>query len=210
MDQAAFWTNRYASVGEEYLFGVEVNAYLKSHRDLIVAQGKSAFLVGDGEGRNSVWLAQQGLNVTACDISALAIEKAQKLSSCFNVNPQYLCMDMLAADLDEILPNSQFDWVIGVFIQFTNSLTRVEQFNRMKKLTKPGGFILLLGYTPKQLEYKTGGPSLIENLYTEDMLKVAFADWKIDELKVFESELSEGMGHQGISALIGMIAQKPI
>ena len=76
-------------------------------------------------------------------------------------------------------------------------------------MTKPNGRILLLGYTPKQLEYKTGGPSAIENLYTKELLEAAFQDWDVEELDEYEKELSEGSGHNGISALIGMIARKP-
>ena len=79
----------------------------------------------------------------------------------------------------------------------------------MKQLTAPGGRILLQGYTPKQLEYKTGGPSTIENLYTPDFLREAFSGWTIEELVEYEDELSEGIAHKGRSALIGVIARKP-
>lgn len=210
MDQASFWTDRYASVGEDYLFGTQANAYLESYRDFIVANGNSAFFIADGEGRNSVWLAQQGINVTACDISALAIEKAKKLASRFNVMPNYLCMDMLTADFETGLSDCQFDWVIGIFIQFTDALGRVKQFKRMKKLTKPGGFILLQGYSTQQLEFKTGGPASVENLYTDTILKTLFADWRVLDLKFYEAELKEGVGHDGCSALVGLLAQKPL
>ena len=79
----------------------------------------------------------------------------------------------------------------------------------MKQLTAPGGRILLQGYTPKQLKYATGGPSAVENLYSAELLRSAFADWAIEELIEYEDEISEGSGHQGRSALIGMIARKP-
>ena len=81
MTQAQFWSDRYSNAGDQYLFGVEPNHYLKLHRDLIVSNGKSALVVADGEGRNSVWLSEQGLSVTACDISPVAIEKAKRLSA---------------------------------------------------------------------------------------------------------------------------------
>ena len=210
MEQLSFWNARYASAGEDYLFGQNANAYLKSYRDFIIANGNSAFFLADGEGRNSVWLAQQGMNVSACDISAVAIEKAKKLASQFNVTPNFICMDFLNTDFEKNLSNIQFDWVIGIFIQFTDALSRVHQFNRMKELTKPGGFILLQGYSPKQLEFKTGGPSSLENLYTDEILKVAFSDWKIHHLNFYEDELNEGVGHLGRSALAGLLAQKPL
>lgn len=209
MSQEEFWSDRYSSVGDQYLFGVEPNHYLKLHRDLIVSNGKSALLVADGEGRNSVWLSEQGLNVTACDISAIAIKKARELSRVRKRGPDFICADMLSADFAEMYLNTRYDWVIGIFIQFTNSEERIKQFNLMKNLTCSGGRILLQGYTPKQLEYKTGGPSNVENLYTKEMLEKSFADWKIEKLCEYEEVISEGVGHNGISALIGMIARRP-
>jgi hypothetical protein len=79
----------------------------------------------------------------------------------------------------------------------------------LKWVTRPGGCIFLQGYTPKQLDYKTGGPSAVENLYTPKILEELFADWEIDELVEYEDEIDEGLGHKGRSALIGMIARKP-
>lgn len=209
MSQAQFWSDRYSSAGDQYLFGVEPNHYLKLHRDLIVSNGKSALVVADGEGRNSVWLSEQGLNVTACDISPVAIEKAKRLSASREVHSEFICADMLSTEFSAMYLEKQFDWVIGIFIQFTNPEERVKQFNLMKNLTCRGGRILLQGYTPKQLDYKTGGPSNLENLYTAEMLKAEFSDWEIKELKEYEEVISEGVGHNGISALVGMIAKKP-
>ncbi len=80
----------------------------------------------------------------------------------------------------------------------------------MKHVTRPGGRILLHGYTPKQLEYRTGGPSAVENLYTADLLRQAFDDWIIEELAEYEDDVAEGAGHKGKSALIGLIARKPV
>ena len=102
-----------------------------------------------------------------------------------------------------------FDWVVGIFIQFANAEERKTLFSLMQSMTIPGGRIMLLGYTPKQLEYKTGGPSAIENLYTKDRLQRAFKEWKVEKLVEYEMNISEGSGHNGISALIGMIAKKP-
>lgn len=209
MSQAEFWSDRYNNVGDQYLFGKEPNHYLKSHRDLIVSSGSSAMLVADGEGRNSIWLSEQGLRVAACDISPVAIEKAKKLSGSRDGKPDFICGDMLAEEFSERYLQESFDWVVGIFIQFTDAQERVKQFNLMKGLTRSGGRILLQGYTKKQLEYKTGGPSNLENLYTKEILEFAFADWEIEELREYEEVISEGLGHQGMSALIGMVARKP-
>lgn len=102
-----------------------------------------------------------------------------------------------------------FDWVIGVFIQFVGADERARQFAVMKQLARPGGRILLQGYTPQQLVYRTGGPPTLENLYTREILLAAFSDWEIEELVDYEDDIAEGAGHKGRSALIGMVARKP-
>jgi hypothetical protein len=81
-------------------------------------------------------------------------------------------------------------------------------FERMTRALKRGGVLLLEGYTPKQLEYRTGGPSRLENLYTADMLRAAFADLEILELREYEAELGEGAAHAGRSAVIDLVARK--
>jgi hypothetical protein len=80
----------------------------------------------------------------------------------------------------------------------------------MKSALKPGGLILLQGYTPKQLEYKTGGPPNLDHLYTEALLRDAFSDMTVVELQAYDSVLTEGTQHSGRSALIGMVARKPL
>ena len=79
----------------------------------------------------------------------------------------------------------------------------------MIRALKPGGTIVLLGYGPKQLEYRTGGPSLLEHLYTPPMLREAFASTDIVELREYEAELAEGARHRGMSALIGVTGGAP-
>ena len=208
MDQKSIWSQRYGDAGEHYLFGTEPNRFL-AHRSALLENGQTALSIADGEGRNSVWLAEQGLRVTAIEIAPVAIEKARRLAAGRQVDVDFILADMLAADWPPDALKESFDWVIGVFIQFVNGADRERQFAVMKQLTRPGGCILLQGYTPKQLEYKTGGPSTIENLYTPDFMREAFAGWTIEELVEYEDELSEGVAHKGRSALIGVIARKP-
>lgn len=79
----------------------------------------------------------------------------------------------------------------------------------MKKTTKPGGLVMLHGYTPEQLAHGTGGPPFAENMYTESLLQNAFSGWEILECRAYEREVQEGRGHSGLSALIDFIARKP-
>lgn len=208
MNQEAIWSSRYRGAGDNYLFGTEPNRFLAHRLDLFL-NGKTAMSVADGEGRNSVWLAEQGLEVTAIEISAVAVEKARRLAAGRKVGVRFLQADMLAPGWPPADLKDAFDWVIGIFIQFVGPEWRERQFEVMKQLTRPGGRILLQGYTPKQLEYRTGGPSAVENLYTQDMLRVAFNDWQIEELVEYEESIAEGTGHKGRSSLIGLVARKP-
>ncbi len=208
MDQNKIWSKRYSDAGQDYLFGTEPNRFL-ARREQLLQDGRNAISIADGEGRNSVWLAELGLDVTAIESSAVAIEKARRLAAARKVAVRFMQADMLAPGWPPVDMQAAFDWVVGIFIQFVGPEWRERQFDVMKQLTRPGGRILLQGYTPRQLEYRTGGPSAVENLYTEDILREAFADWKIEELVEYEDTIAEGSGHVGHSALIGMVARKP-
>lgn len=208
MNQETRWSTRYREVGDEYLFGTEPNRFL-AHRATLLRNGRTALSVADGEGRNSVWLAEQGLEVTAVEISPVAIEKARRLALGRKVDVKFVLADMLAPEWPPAEMHAAFDWVIGVFIQFVGAAGREQQFSAMKRVTAPGGRVVLHGYTPKQLDYRTGGPSDLENLYTKAILASAFDGWDIEELVEYEEEISEGIGHKGRSALIGLVARKP-
>ena len=208
MDQKSIWSQRYGDAGEHYLFGTEPNRFL-AHRSALLENGQTALSIADGEGRNSVWLAEQGLRVTAIEIAPVAIEKARRLAAGRQVEVNFILADMLAADWPPSELKESFDWVIGIFIQFVSGEDRERQFAVMKQLTAPGGRILLQGYTPKQLDYRTGGPSQIENLYTARFLRQAFSGWQIEELVEYEDDVAEGVAHKGRSALIGLVARKP-
>lgn len=99
--------------------------------------------------------------------------------------------------------------VVGIFIQFAGPAERPAQMAGMKQAVKPGGLLLLQGYTPKQLEFRTGGPSAVENLYTSAVLRELFADWEIISLREHEDTIAEGNAHVGRSALIDLVARKP-
>src|SRR5690606_6077690 len=99
--------------------------------------------------------------------------------------------------------------VVAVFIQFAPPSFRSEIFAGIKRAVRPGGLVLLHGYTPQQLEYKTGGAPLGEHLYTTELLEGAFGDWQLLRLEAYERELDEGEGHRGRSAIIDLVARRP-
>ncbi len=198
---AQTWNQRFA--GTDYLFGTEANAWLASHKSQLI-QGGRALAVADGEGRNSVWLAAQGMQVDAFDISSAGVEKAVRLAAQQQVQVNY---QVCSCEEWQWQP-AQYDMVVAIFIQFADPEERATLFANMMATLKPGGLLLLQGYTPKQLEYKTGGPPLLSHLYTKELLREAFAEMEIIELRSYEDVLHEGEHHKGQSALIGLVARK--
>ncbi|WP_395699689.1 class I SAM-dependent methyltransferase [Aquabacterium sp.] len=200
-DAAAVWNRRFTAEG--YLFGTEPNGWLAQHA-AVWPRGGRVLCVADGEGRNSVWLARQGLAVEAFDIAEAGVAKARQLAAQAGVEVRYT----VAGCDDYAWPQAAFDGVAAIFIQFADPALRSRLFQRMVASLKPGGVLVLQGYTPKQLEYKTGGPPFAAHLYTEELLRSAFSDLEILALDSYEADLNEGAGHHGRSALIGLVARR--
>ena len=203
MSELERWNQRFSAPG--YLFGTQPNRFLASKKALL-KKGQSALCVADGDGRNSVWLAQLGLEVAAFDISPVGVEKARRLAAERGVRVRY----EVAGVYDWAWPLAAFDVVAAIFVQFADPAMRSFMFERMLRALKPGGLLLLEGYTPKQLEYRTGGPPQVENLYTAPMLREAFRDLEVLELREYEDQLEEGERHTGRSALIDLVARAPV
>ena len=195
------WDERYA--GGEYFFGTRPNTFMVSQHQLL-KPGMSCLAVADGEGRNGVWLVQQGLKVLSVDSSAVAASKADTLAQQKGVKLDFEVADLLNWDWGD----NRYDVVVAIFIQFATPAQRTLLFANIKKCLKPGGLLLLQGYTPRQLEYGTGGPPVAENMYTETLLRKAFADMEILHLAEHDDEINEGAGHKGMSALIDIVARK--
>jgi len=196
------WETRYAAPG--YTFGKEPNYFLAACRPLLPKSGR-ALAVADGEGRNGVWLAEQGLDVTAIDFSPAAQGKARALAAERKVNVDFVQTDVHAW----AYPQSAFDVVVEIFAQFSTPAERAVKWAAMRRALKPGGLLILQGYTPKQLDYGTGGPKQIENLYTRALLEQAFGDFRDLKFIEEEREMHEGAAHSGMSAVIGLTARKP-
>lgn len=201
-DPVGTWNRRFSQPG--YLFGTEPNAWLHEHAGVWEA-GQRVLCVADGEGRNSVWLAQQGLTVDAFDISEVAVRKARDFARITGVK-----VNLAVADIAQLQwPKSLYDGVVAIFIQFADPLLRARIFEGMVRCLKPGGVLVLQGYTPRQLEYRTGGPPIASHLYTQELLRDAFVGMEILDLREYDAELAEGTGHKGHSALVGLVARMP-
>jgi SAM-dependent methyltransferase len=197
----ANWNARYAR--EDYHFGEEPNAFVRAKAHYL-AVGKTALCVADGEGRNSVFLAGLGIEVTAFDFAPNALAKAQRLARSRGV-----AVDLRLGDIATWDWNSEtYDAVVAVFIQFLSPAERENVFAGMKAAVAPGGLFLLEGYRPEQVDYGTGGPPHREHMYTREWLAGQFSGWEILELSQYDAAIHEGQGHQGMSALIDLVARK--
>jgi SAM-dependent methyltransferase len=197
------WDARFMAEG--YHFGTEPNAFLASQAQLL-RPGMSALCVADGEGRNGVWLAGRGLRVTAFDLSRIGVEKARKLAAQKAVELEQVIADVNAWEWNA----RQFDLVVVIFVQFMTVPERTRFFAGVLNALAPGGLLVLQGYGPRQLEYGTGGPKQIEQLYTPGLLRDAFSSLEILHLREHEDAMSEGHAHQGMSALIDLVARKSL
>ena len=197
----AYWDARYAKAG--FRFGTEPAAFLTKNVDCLAGASR-VLCVADGEGRNSVWMAGQGLNVTAFDASAVAVDKARGLARENRVN-----VDFHVSGIEDWDWTRTYDAVVAVFVQFAPPDLRDRLFGWMAQAVTPGGVLMLHGYAPRQVGYGTGGPGREEHMYTENMLSAAFSDLDIKRLADYDAELNEGSGHAGRSALVDLVARKP-
>ncbi|HMK71518.1 MAG TPA: class I SAM-dependent methyltransferase [Xanthobacteraceae bacterium] len=194
------WETRFGASG--YLFGKEPNAFLKRQAYRLRA-GQTALTVADGEGRNGVWLAEQGLDVLAIDFSPTALAKARVLAAERSVE--------LRTELADVTrwrwPAAAFDVVVAIFIA-VSPRERPAFFANMKRALNPGGLLLMQSYRPEQLQYKTGGPPDADRMCTRAILEAAFGDLAELDIREHDSVLNEGTAHVGMSALIDLIGRK--
>jgi len=195
------WENRYAV--PDYIFGKKPNYFLASCKTLLPRSGR-ALAIADGEGRNGVWLAEQGLDVLSIDFSPAAQQKAEALAKERGVKIAFERADVHTW----AYPAAAFDVVAEIFTQFSSPADRTKKWAGMRKTLKPGGILIVQGYTPQQLQYGTGGPRQIENLYTRAMLEEAFRGFHDMKIVEEEVEMHEGTSHGGMSAVINFTARK--
>jgi SAM-dependent methyltransferase len=192
------WEGRYAP--ESYLFGTAPSAFLARQKAVLPKRGR-ALAIADGEGRNGVWLAEQGLDVVSLDFSPTAQAKARALAASRGVTIATQLADLLTFEW----PADAYDVIVAIFAQ---PLHRDLLFPGIRRALKPGGLLLLEGYPPRQLQYGTGGPDDVERLYTRKQLQAGFGDFSQVRIDEYDAEIQEGEGHGGMSALIDLVATK--
>ena len=195
------WDARYA--GDAYLFGTAPNAFLAACLPLIPDGGR-VLCVADGEGRNSTWLAAQGRSVDAFDPSPVGVAKARRLAAERGVDVRFA----VAGVDDWSWPEGAYDAVAAIFIQFAPPDMRRHLWARIHAALRPGGLLLLEGYSLAQLAHGTGGPRVPDQLYTEEALREELSAFAIESMRAHEPEVDEGPAHSGLSALIDVIARR--
>jgi Methyltransferase domain len=201
---ADFWDQRYGARGVS--FGATPNVFLASQAARF-AKGQRVLVPGDGEGRNGVWLAGLGLAVDTVDASPIGVANALALAAERGVK-----ISAVAADLTSWpWPVSAYDAVVSIYLHFPSAVRR-DLHGKMLASLKPGGLIILEGYTPKHLDYQAagsvGGPQDADMLFTLDMLRGDFADADIVQLDETDVVLAEGTRHRGRSAVVRLIARR--
>ena len=196
-----FWDLRYNDI--EYAYGKEPNYYFKAFIDSHTA-GK-ILLPGEGEGRNAVYAALKGWEVTAVDQSIEGWKKAMKLADQNNVSIEYMVQNLI----ELCSKNEIYDAVAMVFLHLPPEIRTTIHQNLIKQL-KPGGWMVVEAFSKKQLGRNTGGPPVLEMLYDKRILQDDFGDLEIVEIYEKIETFDEGPFHQGESALIRMIVKKSI
>lgn len=185
-----FWDQNFAAAG--YKYGTQPNAFLvwQSQR---LAPASDVLVPGDGEGRNGVWLAQQGHRVTAMDGSVVGLQKAQALAA-----ERGVTLATMHGDLADWAPApASFDAVVLTFVHLPPAI-RAGAHRRLAAGLRPGGLLLLEAFHPLQLQHSSGGPKDETMLYTPEQLRADVGD-SLEELLAWQGEvtLDEGPGHQG-------------
>jgi SAM-dependent methyltransferase len=199
------WDERYSEQG--FAYGVEPNDFLEAILPTLnLPKDASCLFLAEGEGRNAVWAAEQGFQVVAVDSSKVGLEKAQTLARERGVSIQTEVADLGDYDLDV----AKWDCIVGIFCHLP-PMIRQRVLAAIPEALKPGGVFVLEGYTPQQLEYKTGGPHASDLMYTSEILKTALeGKLEIDRNEELMREVVEGKYHNGLAAVVQCIARKPL
>jgi SAM-dependent methyltransferase len=194
------WDERFSQPG--FFYGTEPNDFLRDHAQVFKPGGKILCL-GEGEGRNSVYLAQKGFEVTAVDWSSKAFDKLSQLEKERKVEVKKVVSDLA----DFPIGKNEWDGIISIWCHLSKDLWR-ELFQKITAGLKPNGLFLLEHYTPKQLQFKTGGPPTADLMTTLQELKTELKTLEILVGQEIERDIQEGKGHFGQSAVVQYLGRK--
>jgi cyclopropane fatty-acyl-phospholipid synthase-like methyltransferase len=195
-----FWNERFGEPG--FMYGDQPNDFLKA-TSYTLKPGGRILCLAEGEGRNAVYLASQGFDVTCVDFSESGLKKTQQLAETHGVSVCTECADLSQYEIE----HEAWDGIVMIFGHFNEAL-RASLYPRIRIGLKPGGTLLMEVYTKDQLSFGTGGPKTIEYLYDKQELEAAFSDFSSVLIQEVTREINEGAYHKGISATVQVIATK--
>jgi len=194
------WDERYSKPG--YFYGTEPNDFLREHCALI-AEGGNVLCLGEGEGRNAVFLAERGYRVVALDQSTVGLDKATRLAGARRVE-----IKTIATDLDGYqLEPARWDGIVSIWCHMSWNV-RAAVYGRILSGLKPNGTFLLEAYTPEQLRMGTGGPKSADLLPTLAELRNHLNGLDLVHAVERERMVHEGTAHNGMSAVVQVIARR--
>lgn len=194
-----FWNERYAET--TYAYGQDANDFLKSQA---IGAGLKVLCLAEGEGRNGVYLAGLGNEVTCIDYSEEGLKKTRQLAEQNEVAVSCICADLSEVQLEE----HSWDLIVGIFAHFPK-VVKSHIWPQIYKALKPSGQLIIEVYDLEQLRFGTGGPQHIDMLYSKEelaaLLGSQFSELQIE--KVYR-EVHEGTYHNGASATLQVLATK--
>ena len=200
-DKVKPWNDLYSN--KEFYYGIEPNTFLKAHSQSIAPGGK-VLCLAEGEGRNAVYLAKQGFQVTAVDQSKAGLEKLALLARENSVTVQTIVADLAEFSIGE----KQWDAIISIWCHVPPLLRKKLHHDVIHGL-KNGGVMILESYHPRQLNFKTGGPPNAELMMTIKDLDSELNGLQFQIIHEIERDVQEGKGHSGLSAVTQVLARKP-
>lgn len=195
------WDERYSQKG--YAYGTEPNQFLVEQVNALnLAAPLNILSLGEGEGRNAVYLATQGHHVHAVDGSAVGLEKAKKLAEQHHVS-----LVTQVADLTHFSIEQPCDGVVMIFCHLPSTVRHAIHQKIMEALV-PGGVLIYQAYSTRQLNYQTGGPREVDLLVNLNELEESFSDMRVLHACMHDKEIYEGKYHTGLAAVTEFVARK--
>lgn len=198
MSQQEFWNEKFSRDG--YLYGIKPNSFIAS-KIKSFPRGARVLCLGEGEGRNAIFLAKRGFEVTAIDASDIGLSKLHFRAIEENVKVETIC-----ADLNEWEVKEKYDVIVASYLHMYKD-EREELFEKIEESLKTDGLFVGEFFSTKQLNYNSGGPKDLDLLYTVEDFKKSFA-LNASEIKEVVTILDEGKGHQGEACVIRVIVEK--
>ncbi|MDY0052564.1 MAG: methyltransferase domain-containing protein [Aliarcobacter sp.] len=198
MSQQVFWNNKFSKV--DYFYGTKANEFLASKLELIKHK-KTLLCLGEGEGRNAIFFAQNGLEVSAIDASDIGLKKLDSKSKEENLEIKTFCMDLNHWEAKE-----KYDVIVASYLHMFKE-EREELFKKIEDSLNKDGYFIGEFFSTKQLEFNSGGPKDLDLLYNTEDFSESFLNC---EKKITEEivTLDEGIGHQGEACVVRVVIKK--